>query len=352
MTPNGARADSARNPLSLSDLDTSTDEPRVKDVRIGERLGMAQPLDIRRTIDKNAEELRRYGPIRTVREKVQIGSGAIREITAYHLNEAQTLLLCMLSRTDRAADVRQEVIEVFMAWRRGETPPERLGGCGGNPSSLPDLSACPPGTGAMVTENGIVWFDATRTDLTDGEPALVVRNWRTRPQVPFVAPLRVLQGYDIPAEDGCAHLPPEAVAFLPKGLRSPIPCRIFGRVLRTQPKPHPHPSLPDIARHHSRIADLENREAQLLAIIDRLSGSLAAPAAPAPASPRVPQRQPQSRRAPKPQRLSEETVSLVGRLLDQGLNNSQIAALVGISRPSVRRIRNGTWPHRKGHPNA
>ncbi len=114
-------------PLALADLDTSGDEPRVKDVRIGERLGMAQPLDIRRTIRKNAEELRRYGPIRTAREMVRIGSGAVRRVLTYYLNEAQALLLCMLSRTPRAADVRQEVIAVFMAWRRGTlVSPARL----------------------------------------------------------------------------------------------------------------------------------------------------------------------------------------------------------------------------------
>ncbi|WP_413206740.1 hypothetical protein [Rhodospirillum sp. A1_3_36] len=106
------------SPLNAQDLIVDQD-PRIKDVRIGERLGMAQPLDIRRTIVKNTEELGRYGPIRAVCEKVSLGSGAVREVTAYYLNEGQTLLLCMLSRTARAADVRQEVIEVFLAHRRG-----------------------------------------------------------------------------------------------------------------------------------------------------------------------------------------------------------------------------------------
>ncbi|MBB4287687.1 hypothetical protein GGD88_003442 [Roseospira goensis] len=234
-SPNATSA----SPLSLSDLDTTANEPRILDVRIGERLGMAQPLNIRKTIESNVDELRRYGPIHAAREKVQIGSGAIREISAYHLNEGQTLLLCMLSRTARAADVRQEVIEVFMAWRRGQIPP-------------------PP-----------------------ARPA----------------------GLDIAA----------------------------------------------IAARDSRIANLEHREAQLLAIIERLSGSLAAPRASAPTpSPRShsdairsPMRGPM-----RGCRLTDEVVAEARNLIDQGLIDRAVANRIGISRSSVRRIRVGLWPNR------
>lgn len=48
--------------LTISDLDTRLNhEPRIKNIRIGECLGMAQPLDIRRTIEANRAELERYG---------------------------------------------------------------------------------------------------------------------------------------------------------------------------------------------------------------------------------------------------------------------------------------------------
>lgn len=103
--------------LSTKDLQIITDEPRVKDVRIGERLGMAQPLNIRQVIETNREELERYGLVHAVREPIKSGKGRIQEVTEYHLNEPQTLLLCMLSRTEKAADVRQEVISVYMAYR-------------------------------------------------------------------------------------------------------------------------------------------------------------------------------------------------------------------------------------------
>ena len=103
--------------LTAGDLQVLDDEPRILDLRIGERLEMAQPLDIRRTIEANREELERYGEVFAHRPKTSDKGG--RPATEYHLNEAQTLLLCMFSRTEKAADVRQEVISVYMAYRQG-----------------------------------------------------------------------------------------------------------------------------------------------------------------------------------------------------------------------------------------
>lgn len=111
--------------LAAADLMVRDGEPRVRDVRLGEVLGMAQPLNIRRVIDRNTDELRMHGPIHAAREKVQLGSGALREITTYHLNEAQAVLVCMFSRTEKAAEVRRQIIQVFIAWRRGALAPER-----------------------------------------------------------------------------------------------------------------------------------------------------------------------------------------------------------------------------------
>jgi len=110
--------------LAVSDLRPVGGEPRVLDVRVGERLGMAQPLNIRKAIRDNADELARYGSIHAARELIVHGKGGRRAVTVYHLTEGQALLLVMFSRTERAADVRQEVIEAFMAWRRGATAPQ------------------------------------------------------------------------------------------------------------------------------------------------------------------------------------------------------------------------------------
>jgi len=104
--------------LSIQDIHFISNEPRVQDVRIGERLGMAKPTNIRQVIEANMAELERYGLVHAARAPIVSGKGRTQEGTEYHLNEPQTLLLCMFSRTEKAADVRQEVISVYMAYRK------------------------------------------------------------------------------------------------------------------------------------------------------------------------------------------------------------------------------------------
>lgn len=41
--------------------------------------------------------------------------------TVYYLNEEQALLVCLLSRTERAEAVRPEVIRVFTAYSKDQT---------------------------------------------------------------------------------------------------------------------------------------------------------------------------------------------------------------------------------------
>lgn len=106
--------------LSLKDLHLLNGEPRVLDLRIAERLGYEKPRDIRELIDRNAEELMSYGEVcRTARQTSDKGG---RPTTECWLNEAQTLLLCMFSKTDNAAQVRKEVITVYLAYRQGVHP--------------------------------------------------------------------------------------------------------------------------------------------------------------------------------------------------------------------------------------
>jgi len=101
-------------------------EPRVRDVDLAERLGYERPRDVRQLVARNRGELERYGAIceRGAVQRSQTPTGGAREVevTECWLNEGQALLVCTLSRTDRAADVREEVIRVFMAARRGQLP--------------------------------------------------------------------------------------------------------------------------------------------------------------------------------------------------------------------------------------
>ena len=102
--------------LTINDLQLVEDEPRIKDVVLGERLGLKKARDIRETIKSNMSELLNFGsaPLQTANEKVGC---MVRPMAAYYLNEAQAILLCMFSRTSKAAQVRKELIDVYMAYR-------------------------------------------------------------------------------------------------------------------------------------------------------------------------------------------------------------------------------------------
>lgn len=104
--------------LSAADLDsTDTKEPRIQDERIGERLGLSRPRDIRKLIDRNRAELEGFGSL-APRWRKSRG----QQFEEFWLNEAQALLICNFARTDEAAEVRRELIMVFLAWRRGTLP--------------------------------------------------------------------------------------------------------------------------------------------------------------------------------------------------------------------------------------
>jgi hypothetical protein len=118
--------------LAISDLREIDGEARVRDLDLGMRLGFGRPEDIRKLIKRNLTELARYGFNATVSQNHSGGRG--RPTQEYLLNEPQAVLICMKSDTDAAADVREQVIRVFMAHRR-----EGLRHDGANPS--PDQSS-------------------------------------------------------------------------------------------------------------------------------------------------------------------------------------------------------------------
>jgi hypothetical protein len=106
-----APSTAARFPVHMFD-----DGPRVLDTDLAQALGMMVPRKIRSDIiDANSTELCQYGNLR--RQRLQTGG---RPADAYYLNEEQALLVCVLSRTEAAKLVRAELIQVFMAYRRGE----------------------------------------------------------------------------------------------------------------------------------------------------------------------------------------------------------------------------------------
>ncbi|MCW1844138.1 hypothetical protein [Prosthecomicrobium hirschii] len=105
--------------LTVEDINaTINHEPRVMDLRLAEALGMARPTNIRQAIEANREELQGFGNLHESRANSEKRSRGRPPAAAYWLTEPQALLLCMFSRTDRAAEVRRMLIEVFMEFRR------------------------------------------------------------------------------------------------------------------------------------------------------------------------------------------------------------------------------------------
>ncbi|KAB0573121.1 hypothetical protein [Brucella pituitosa] len=102
-------------------LHSIENEQRILDTDLAERLGYERPSVIRELIGRKEVELSRYGVCRSVRQTSGAKGG--RPSVAYYLNEEQALLVCMFSDTDNASNVRKQVIDTFMAVRRGQLQP-------------------------------------------------------------------------------------------------------------------------------------------------------------------------------------------------------------------------------------
>lgn len=105
------------NLITTTDLTVIDEEPRIKDIVLGEALGLKKSRDIRPVIEANMPELQSFGSMPLVTAMITAGKGAKRTVQEYFLNEPQALLLCMFSRTERAAQVRRELISVYLAHR-------------------------------------------------------------------------------------------------------------------------------------------------------------------------------------------------------------------------------------------
>lgn len=108
--------------LSKFDLREQNGEPLVKDLRLAEALGFERPRSIRQTIERNLKEIETLGTSPRRVAVITVGNGAKMEVIEYWLNEPQAILVCMFARTANAAEVRKQVIEVFMAWRQNKLP--------------------------------------------------------------------------------------------------------------------------------------------------------------------------------------------------------------------------------------
>lgn len=88
---------------------------RVKDLALAVALGFERPRKMRDILKRYLGELRQYGEVCPMAGQTSEAGG--RPSIQFWLNEQQALLLCMFSRTERAAEVRRQLIDVFTAWR-------------------------------------------------------------------------------------------------------------------------------------------------------------------------------------------------------------------------------------------
>lgn len=103
------------------------DEPRIRDVDLAERAGLARPRKVREVIEANRLELEAHGPlsVRPRRVRTQMPGGfAFREVDVFEtwLSEPQALALVALLRTEQARALRISLVKVFVAVRHGSIP--------------------------------------------------------------------------------------------------------------------------------------------------------------------------------------------------------------------------------------
>lgn len=116
------RTNTMTNLLSLSDINTSINhEPRIHDLRLGEALGFANAIDIRKIIRRHEIALKRLGEVFATVAKTNIQGG--RPATEYYLTKKQAIYITAKSETENAVDLTIHVIEVFDAAMNGEAHP-------------------------------------------------------------------------------------------------------------------------------------------------------------------------------------------------------------------------------------
>jgi hypothetical protein len=104
--------------LAVSDLTILDGSPCIRETRLSEALGIRPEWDISQLIQENFGELMRRGPAWRTTTPVWNDDGQKHAADEYYLNEQQALLICILSGTENAALTRQQMSEVFLAWRR------------------------------------------------------------------------------------------------------------------------------------------------------------------------------------------------------------------------------------------
>lgn len=106
------------DPVTNIQLDLRNDfddkVPRVRDIDLGTKLGMAQPRDIRRVIEEHADFLNELGVLaRRARTSTKLGG---RPTLEYWLNKEQAQYIASLSKTELGKRTLLMLVKAFQAF--------------------------------------------------------------------------------------------------------------------------------------------------------------------------------------------------------------------------------------------
>ncbi|MCE8007131.1 hypothetical protein [Aestuariivita sp.] len=113
--------------LTKSDLQVIEGDARVSSARLKDVLGYSAISKVNKIIRRHQSELSDYGEIilaragqNSILPRTEAKSGRGRPAQEYLLNEHQAVAICMWAETAKAREARRQIIEVFLAWRRGD----------------------------------------------------------------------------------------------------------------------------------------------------------------------------------------------------------------------------------------
>ena len=102
-----------------ADTIPALEEPTVQDLRLAELLGYERPSNIRNLIKRHSPTLEAMGPLLHREAMVEIGSGAARAVTEYHLNRAQAAFIIAKAGTKLADSLTVKMAEIFALFTEG-----------------------------------------------------------------------------------------------------------------------------------------------------------------------------------------------------------------------------------------
>jgi hypothetical protein len=106
--------------ITVSDLEVRDGIARVEDLTLARALGFTSPHNIRALIRRYRSDLAVFGEVFFMCKKPTSAGGRPGE--TFYLNEEQAIFITAKSDTPKAAEITVEMVRVFRAYMKGQTP--------------------------------------------------------------------------------------------------------------------------------------------------------------------------------------------------------------------------------------